>query len=194
MLLRFMCAAFLAFLLCGCNGWAAETPLIPIAERDPVGLSGAYVADGNEVIVTRGDDGTYLVVEPGSGDPARAVAFDLLREEKPREGDLPDRTYLIEVPVSSDSGRVAYFYQIVRTGGGEGWQSGSFANFRVLCSKSTQAFAAKVEEGVCIFDDYAQLRAAAFDALAWYDDARMEVEITAYARRTDEFDQEGAQP
>lgn len=185
MILRFVFVAALALLLGGCNGWVAETRLIPDAERDPVGLSGEYLADDDRLTITEGEAGLYLVSEVGTGGRPAQVAFDLLRDEQSNrevEGSPPDRSYLMEAPFESEDGKTGYIYHIVIIGGSDDGQSGSFEHFRVLCSKAAQALAAKAEDGVCVFNDYARLRAAALDALAWYDERRMEVKIIGYAR------------
>jgi hypothetical protein len=185
MILRPLLVAALALLLGGCNGWVAETRLVPVAERDPVGLSGEYLADEDRLTITEGEAGLYLVNEVGTGGRPAQVAFDLLRDEQSDrevEGSPPDRSYLMEAPFESEDGKTGYIYHIVIIGGSDDGQSGSFAHFRVLCSKAAQALAARAEDGMCVFNDYARLRAAALDALAWYDERRMEVEIISYAR------------
>ena len=185
MFLRPLLVAALAVLLGGCNGWVAETRLIPDAERDPVGLSGEYLADNDRLTITEGEAGLYLVSEVGTGGRPAQVAFDLLRDEQSDrevEGGPPDRSYLMEAPFESEDGKTGYIYHIVIIGGSDDGQSGSFAHFRVLCSKAAQALAARSEDGVCVFNDYARLRAAALDALAWYDERRMEVKMISYAR------------
>jgi hypothetical protein len=196
MFLRFGLAAVVALLLGGCTGWVAETQLIPVAERDPIGLTGTFVSDENRVTFSQGEDGYLLVSDPESSDAPIKVAFDLLREEAPvtsaylaeeveegSEADSapPDRTFLMEVRRENDEGHPEYIYDIVTIGGSDDGASGSFTRFTVLCSKAAQAFAQKVDGEVCIFDDYARLRAAAFDALAWYDDARMAVAATTFS-------------
>ena len=60
--------------------------------------------------------------------------------------------------------------------------------YAVLCSKAIEAFAARKEDQICIFDDYARLRAAALDALAWYDDARMALDTSTFRLQRDEAD------
>jgi hypothetical protein len=185
MFLRLLLFAAVALLLGGCNGWVAETRLIPVSERDPVGLSGEYLADDNRLTITESEAGFYLVSEVDTGGRPAEVAFDLLRDEKPDrdvEGSPPDKSYLMEAPFETEDGKTAYIYHIVMIGGSNDGQSGSFAHFRVLCSKAAQALAARAEDGVCVFNDYARLRAAALDALAWYDERRMEVNMIGYAR------------
>ena len=185
MFLRLLLVAAVALLLGGCNGWVAETRLIPASERDPVGLSGEYLADDNRLTITEGEAGFYLVSEVDTGGRPAEVAFDLLRDEKSDrdvEGRPPDKSYLMEAPFETEDGKTAYIYHIVMIGGSDDGQSGSFAHFRVLCSKAAQVLAARAEDGVCVFNDYARLRAAALDALAWYDERRMEVNMVGYAR------------
>lgn len=185
MFLRLLLVAAVALLLGGCNGWVAETRLIPDAERDPVGLSGEYLADDNRLTITEGGAGIYFVSEVETGGRPAQIAFDLLRDEtsdRDVEGSPPDRSYLMEAPFEADDGKTGYIYHIVMIGGSDDGQSGSFAHFRVLCSKAAQALAARAEDGVCVFNDYARLRAAALDALAWYDERRMEVSTIGYAR------------
>ena len=60
-----------------------------------------------------------------------------------------------------------------------------FKSFNVGNAGSSEAFVARKDGEVCIFDDYARLRAAAFDALAWYDDARMAIDTTTWERETE---------
>jgi hypothetical protein len=185
MFLRCLSAAAMMLLLGGCSGWASERALIPAAERDSIGLSGTYVSDDDAITFSPGDDGQYLVTDhPGDGTTGRVV-FDRLREEIPdveAEGDARAQTYLMEVPWTDGEGNTAYFYQIVTIAGSADRTSGAFKQFKVLCSSAARALAARKEKDLCIFDDYARLRAAAFDALAWYDEARMEVATTRFAR------------
>lgn len=201
MILRCLFVAALALLLGGCAGWVADTRLIPVAERDPVGLAGIYVGDEKgAMLVGPGEAGFVRLTDIEGKEPPVDVAFDLLREERtnpalytlneaegeaaaPREAD---RSYLMEIPVESDEGTVIYFYTIVRIEGGQ--PAGSFMQYAVLCSKAIEAFAARKEDQICIFDDYARLRAAALDALAWYDDARMALDTSTFRLQRDEAD------
>lgn len=192
MRIRSVVVAFIAVMLAGCSEWASEQPLIPQAERDPVGLSGTYQSDTDWVRITPIADTLYLMqdaepdanLEDVSNEPSE-VAFDLLRSRVPRDdtGDAePVRDYLLQVRRVDDLGDVSYFYTIVTLTGPADANSGSFVRFDMLCADATRAFAARAEDGFCIFDDYVKLRAAAFDALVWYDDARMAVEETTFSR------------
>lgn len=185
MFLRALWVAAIAMMLGGCSGWVAETRLIPASERDIVGLSGNYLADQDLMTIAKGEAGYYLISEPDASSRPLEVAFDLLRDEAFDDGaedGPPDRSYLIEVPIEGDDGKTGYIYHIAIIGGSDDGESGSFAHFRVFCSKSAQALSARFEADVCVFNDYARLRAAALDALAWYDDRRMEVKIIGFAR------------
>lgn len=202
MILRCLLAAAMALLLGGCAGWVAETRLIPVAERATVGLAGTYVdEDGAEFLISPDDEGFVRFADPtGRKSPAN-IAFDMLREEQPETTGLaleletdeeatpsvPDRSYLVEVPLEGDEGKIVYFYAIVRIDSRQ--PARSFKQYTVLCSKAAEARAARKDDQLCIFDDYARLRAAAFDALAWYDDARMAVDTTTWEREaeTDEI-------
>ncbi|MFM7405034.1 MAG: hypothetical protein ACKO1N_13305 [Erythrobacter sp.] len=200
MFLHRLCLGFLILLLGGCAGWVAETRLIPVAERDLPGLQGTYESDdGASGLFSPAEDGLLFLSDASGNDPPAKVAYDMLREEQPEElrwgaraledneaatPFRPDRSYLIEVPVEGDEGKVVYYYTIVRVEGSE--PVGSFRQYTVLCSKAAEAFAARKEDKLCIFDDYARLRAAALDALAWYDDARMEVDVTTFNRQPEE--------
>jgi hypothetical protein len=115
------------------------------------------------------------------------VAFDLLRSRR-RPAGSPDaepvRDYLVQLRWEDDLGEVSYLYSIVTiAGAGAGAgdaDPGTVATFDMLCAQATLAFAIREEDGFCIFDDYLKLRAAAFDALAWHDDARIELSETRY--------------
>lgn len=193
MILRCLFVAAMALLLGGCTGWVAETRLIPVAERDPVGLAGTYVSeDKDDVLISPGEEGFVRLVDPTGKNPPANIAFDMLREEQAEpslfepavaEGEeaapsAPDRSYLVEIPVQDDEGQVGYFYGIVRIEGSQ--PAGSFKQYTVLCSKAAEALASRKEDQICIFDDYARLREAALDALAWYDDARMALDTTTF--------------
>ncbi|MDP5103189.1 MAG: hypothetical protein NWP98_04630 [Erythrobacter sp.] len=176
----------------------AETRLIPVAERDTVGLAGTYVdEDGAEFLISPDDDGFVRFADPTGRKPPANIAFDMLREEQPETTGLalelatdeeatpsvPDRSYLVEVPLEGDEGKVVYFYAIVRIDSRQ--PAKSFKQYTVLCSKAAEALAARKDDQLCIFDDYARLRAAALDALAWYDDARMTVDTTTFSLMSD---------
>lgn len=190
MRIRAVVLAIVAIMLAGCSGWASEQPLIPPAERDPVGLSGTYRSETGWVRITPVADTLYMV-EDADPDPNREdsdeepseVAFDLLRSRVSRDdlGDAePVRDYLLQARQVDDLGDVRYFYTVVTLTGPADAPSGSFSSFDMLCADATRAFAVREEEGFCIFDDYRKLRAAALDALAWHDDARMEISETQY--------------
>ena len=198
MILRCLFAAAMALLLGGCVGWVAETRLIPASQRDPVTLAGLYVgSETGAALIAPGDDGFVRIADPEGKEPPADVAFDMLREEQPEPAPHsteavedeeasppePDRSYLMEVPIESDEGKVAYYYAIVRIEGGE--PAGSFKQYTVLCSKAAAAFAARKEDQICIFDDYTHLRAAALDALAWFDDARMALDTNTFSLQTE---------
>jgi hypothetical protein len=172
MFLRSFFTAAIALLLAGCSGWAAETRLIPVTERDSPGLSGAYVTAEDRFLFAPGKDGFVRAVNPAVDDPPADIAFDLLRAGEAR----PDRAFLVEVPVAGEEGKVVYFYEIVRVAGSSDGPAVALARYSVVCSKAAAALAARKEDKLCIFDDYTRLRAAALDALAWHDDARMAVE------------------
>lgn len=192
MFLRSLFAAAMAVFLGGCQGWMAETRLIPISERDPIGLDGTYVTEEGKVRITQGQDGLAVLASKKSDPPQQELAFDFLREEtEPLHSDsalfepaleegeippLPDRTYLMESPIGSEEGINGYQYDIVRISRSPDGAEASLTLFTVRCSVATEAFAARRDGDWCVFDDYTRLRAAAFDALAWYDEARMSVE------------------
>jgi hypothetical protein len=193
MILRCLFATAVALLMCGCSGWVAETRLIPVAERDSPGLVGFYVGDEKgAALIAPGEAGFVRFADPEGKDRPVDVAFDLLREDPPEppltsteavEGEedappAPDRSYLAEMPIEGDEGRIAYLYTIVRVSGSA--PADSITQFSVLCSKAAAAFAARKEDQVCVFDDYARLRAAALDALAWQDEARLAVDSSTF--------------
>lgn len=192
MRIRAIFAAILAMVLAGCTGWASEQPLIPSAERDRVGLSGIYQSDTDFVRISSAADAIYLMEDADpTADPDDAqdeptqVVFDFLRSRAPQDDEGKTDTesdYLLQARWVDDLGEVRYFYTIVTVAGAAGAPSRSFASFDMLCGKATRAFASREQDGFCIFDDYHKLRAAAFDALAWHDDARMEVGKTKYHR------------
>lgn len=207
MFLRALFAGTIALLLGGCVGWAAESRLIPVAERATVGLAGTYVPEdeGSAVLIAPGKDGFVRLTDPAGDNPPIDVAFDMLREEppelspyasEPTRGEdaapsAPRRSYLVEFPIEADEGKTVYTYAIVRIDGDQ--PAGSFELFIVLCSKATEALAARKEGKVCIFDNYDSLRAAAMDALAWQDEARMAVDgnIFRFRGETDVLESEG---
>ncbi|MFO6448069.1 hypothetical protein ACLBKU_13115 [Erythrobacter sp. NE805] len=196
MLMRLIFAAVVSLLLGGCQGWMAETRLIPVSERDPIGLDGTYVADGQvadgqKVTIASGPYGFVVSTSKKSDPPRQEFAFDFLREETNRlhsdpepaieEGEIPpapDRTYLMESPIASDKGITGYQYSLVRISRSPDGTEATLSLFPVRCPGATQAFALRREGDWCVFDDYHRLRAAAFDALAWYDEARMSVEVS----------------
>lgn len=197
MFLRSLFAAAIALLLSGCTGWWSETRLIPASARDTAGLKGTYVLDGHRSILGPAEDGKVRVVDPAGQEPPGEIALALLREEAPRpaiaekaapeEGepaiiDLPDRSYLMEFSVTGDDDKTVYTYAIGRIGFSDDGTADEVEMFSLLCSKASEKFAARKEKQVCIFDDYANLRAAALDALAWYDDARMVIDTTTWQR------------
>lgn len=196
MILRALFAGTIALLLGGCVGWAAESRLIPASERDPVGLTGTYALDGgNAFLLSSGEDGFVRLTDPAGDDPPIDVAFDLLREEptepslstsEPIRGEdaapsVTVRSYLVEFPIEADEGKTVYAYSIVRIDGDQ--PAEAFKQFNVLCSKAAEALAGRKEGEVCIFDNYVSLRAAAMDALAWQDEARMQVDGNIFNAR-----------
>jgi hypothetical protein len=84
----------------------------------------------------------------------------------------------VESPLASDEGITGYQYDLVRIERSPDGAEATLSLFPVRCPGATEAFAARREGDWCVFDDYTRLRAAAFDALAWYDEARMSVEVT----------------
>ncbi|MFM7377473.1 MAG: hypothetical protein ACKO1O_04995, partial [Erythrobacter sp.] len=113
MFLRLMFAAATLLLLGGCQGWIAETRLIPVFERDPIGLDGTYSTDEGKVTITQRQDGLVVMVSKKNDPPTQELAFDFLREEtelfdyalpaEPAEGEAPPepyRTYLMELPIN----------------------------------------------------------------------------------------------
>ena len=194
MILRFVFVAAVALLLGGCNGWVAETRLIPVGERDSVGLAGVYIGDEQgAVLIAPGEAGLVRFSDREGREPPTDVAFDLLREERPApvlytpeevaadeaaERPEPDRSYLMEIPFEGDEGKIVYYYAIVRIEGGK--PAASFKLYTLLCSKAAAAFAARRDDQICIFDDYGRLRTAALDALAWHDDARMALDSPTF--------------
>lgn len=190
MRIRAVVLAIIAIMLAGCSGWASEQPLIPAAERDRVGLSGTYRSEDGWVRITPVADTLYLIedadpdanVEDADEKPSE-VAFDLLRSRVSRDDPAdaqPVRDYLLQARQVDDLGDVRYFYTIVTLTGPADAPSASFSTFDMLCADATRAFAVREDDGFCIFDDYRKLRAAAIDALAWHDDARMEISETQY--------------
>lgn len=191
MFLRSLLAAAMALLLGGCQGWMADTRLIPASERDPIGLGGTYFTEEGKVTITQGQDGLVVAISKKSDPSEQGIAFDFLREETKRlhsdpepaveEGEIPpapDRTYLMESPISNDEGITGYQYDLVRIERSPDGADATLSLFPVRCPGATEAFAAQRIGDWCVFDDYNRLRAAAFDALAWYDEARMSVEVS----------------
>lgn len=204
MFLRCLFAAAIALLLSGCAGWWSETRLIPAAARDPAGLSGVYVSGKDRAILSPTAKGFIRTTDLTGNTPPSDAAFALLREEAPRpslfaeaeppRAAMPDRSYLVEIPFSGDDGETAYTYAIGRIGFAPDGSAYKLEMFTLLCSEASEAFAARKEQQVCIFDDYARLRAAAFDALAWYDEARMSFETTTWEREAETDDIESDAP
>lgn len=200
MFLRSLLAVSIAFLLSGCTGWWSETRLIPVSARDQAGLAGTFYNDGERVTFAPAALGLVRATDPAGEQSPSEIAFALLRDEPlapsdfeeatPEMGDeeagtptpvtLPDRAYLMEIPFTGEEGKAAYTYAIARIGFADDGSADQIEVFSVLCSKASQAYAASKEQQACIFDDYARLRAAALDALAWQDDARMPVDSTTW--------------
>lgn len=203
MFLRLMFAVAMALLLSGCTGWWSETRLIPVAARETAGLEGAFTTDEGRVIFSPTAQGMVRAVDPAGKEPPSEVALALLREvapkpslaveAEPEEGELPrvvvpDRSYLMEFSFTSDDGKTAYTYAIGRIRFADDGIADEVEVLGLLCSKAAEKFAARKEEQTCIFDDYARLRAAALDAVAWYEDARMPIETTKWQREAEADD------
>ena len=204
MIRRTLFSAAIALLLGGCAGWWSETRLIPVAARDTAGLAGMYTSGEDRAFFAPTAKVLVRATAPSGKAPDSDVALALLREEAPEpslfEGAeteeneapraiVPDRSYLMEIPVeNAERGTTAYFYAIARIGFAPDGSADEIKMFSLLCSKATEAFAARKEQQVCIFDDYARLRAAAFDVLAWYDDPRMELDTTEWRRESNADD------
>lgn len=200
MFLRSLLVAAAALMLSGCTGWWSETRLIPVSARDQAGLAGTYVNDGERVTFAPAAQGLVRATDPAGEQSPSEIAFALLRDEPlapsdfeeatPEMGDgeadtptpvpLPDRGYLMEIPFTGEEGKTAYTYAIARIGFAGDGSADRIEVFSVLCSKASQAFAARKKQKACIFDDYDRLRAAALDALAWQDDARMPIDSTVW--------------
>lgn len=204
MFLRSIAAAAMALLLAGCTGWWSDTRLIPASARDTLGLDGAFVAEDGRIIFSTAGQGFVRAIDPAGEQPPSDIAFAFLRDAPPRplqseaavpeaggpkaEGPapviIPDRSYLMEIEVSGDDGKAAYTYAIARVDFGDDGSASRLEVFGLMCSKATEAYAASKEQQACIFDDYARLRAAALDALAWQDDARMPIDSTVWQAET----------
>lgn len=197
MSLRFLFAAAVALLLGGCTGWAAESRLIPVAKREAAGLMGTYTSEDDRAAFAPGENGFVRVIDPTGAHPGVDLAFAFLREEAATpspvaeatveesgepDGNLPDRSYLMEIPWTSDDGKIGYVYGIVRISFSSDGTADTLTQFTVVCSKAAEKLAARKEFDQCIFDDYARLRVAAFDALSWHDVARMAVVETTFSR------------
>jgi hypothetical protein len=90
MFLRSMVAVAALLMLDGCQGWRAETRLIPVSERDPIGLEGTYASDRGKVTITPGQAGLVVMSSKKSDPLIQELAFDFLREEtEPLHSDLP---------------------------------------------------------------------------------------------------------
>ena len=124
-----------------------------------------------------------MVTDGSDAERLWMVAFDLLRDDATPEGEDAEpshRTYLMEVSVEGEEKR-ASFYDIIRIDGGDGGATGAFTRFEVLCSDAAKAYAGRVEDKFCVFDNYTRLRAAALDAVAWSDTARMRLSETEFS-------------
>jgi hypothetical protein len=200
MFLRSCFIAAIALLLGGCNGWWSEIRLIPVAARDGAGLQGTYAAGEDRMTLVSSAQGLVRAIDPAGEETPSEVALALLQEAAPRpslteeaapEADappsvaLPDRDYLMEIAVGGDEGKTAYLYAIARVSYADDGTADRIDVLSPLCSRATETFAARKEQKACIFDNYDRLRAAAFDALAWYDDARMVVDATTWQRENE---------
>jgi hypothetical protein len=206
MFLRPLIAAAMSLLLSGCTGWWSETRLIPVDARDTAGLEGTFASGDAQLTFSPAAQGLIRATDPAGKEPPSEVAFALLREMPPEpsfseeavpDGDepqasapqpvtVPDRSYLMEIAVAGDDDKTAYTYAIARISFTDDGLADEVELFSLLCSRSSETFAARKEEQLCIFDDYARLRAAAFDALSWYDDARMVLDTTIWQRETEQ--------
>jgi hypothetical protein len=204
MFLRSLLAAVMALLLSACTGWLSETRLVPASARDTLGLNGAFVADDGRIIFSAAEQGFVRATDPAGEQPPSDIAFALLRDAPPRpplteeavpeagerEAEhpapviIPDRSYLMEIEVSGEEAKAAYTYAIARVDFAEDGSASRLEVFGLMCSKATEAYAARKEQQACIFDDYARLRAAAFDALAWQEEARMPLDSTIWQRES----------
>jgi hypothetical protein len=84
----------------------------------------------------------------------------------------------VESPKDTDGRITSYQYAIVRISRSPDGAGASLSLFPLRFATATEALAARRKGDWCVFEDYARLRAAAFDALAWYDEARMGVAAT----------------
>ncbi|MEM6857423.1 MAG: hypothetical protein AAF559_06095 [Pseudomonadota bacterium] len=186
MTLRLALTTLAALILAGCSGWAAETRLIPAAERDVVRLSGIYQSSEEQARFMPTSQRMVLVSDPQGEERGSKLAFDLLREKQADPESTPDRTYLVEVPWAKDDGSLVFFYSLVRVvDGAHSSGAGAFDTYTLKCSDVAATLSQQRDGELCIFDDYARLRRAALDALNWYDEARMEVKTTRFERQAD---------
>jgi hypothetical protein len=194
MILRLIFAIAAALLLSGCTGWWSENRLIPVSARDTAGLAGSWASAGERMILA--PTGDHLVKASGSGGVNEGIALALLREEAERDDEQPlrtsgpDRSYLMEVPWTSDDGRTGYLYGLARIGYARDGSAQRMTLFSLVCSRASTKFAARKEKEACVFDNYTRLRDAAFDALAWQEDARMEVASTTWDREREPGDED----
>lgn len=182
MIRRILLGVVCALALSGCDGWTANRQLIPEEQRDNIGLSGAYESSESYLDITPLGGNAYRIEAQAIGaeevEELAGVAFDLIRSERngdDQDGYAYENTYLMEVPRRDDQGKITYAYEIVRSTYTDQDRNPTFTQFKVACSRAAQAIATGDEDG-CVFADYAEVRTAALDALAWAEDARMQLQ------------------
>lgn len=185
---RFLPLAGCALLLAGCDQWTAATQLIAPAERDEIGVAGAFESGEVTMTVTPLSGRRYRIVyddgsgqQPAGGANDVRAAFDLLRSQPVtgEDGRVSGyrNTFLIEIERPAEEGPSGFAYDIIVID-----SDGFIEDYDVQCSAATVAIIGAEEEGGgCAFTTYGQLRAAAADALAWADDARMAIKSQSFA-------------
>ncbi|MCL9999473.1 MAG: hypothetical protein NBV68_08830 [Erythrobacter sp.] len=181
MIRKMLTATAVALLLTGCGGWTATRQLIAEEQRDSIGLSGDYQSSERFLRITLEGNNLYTITMQGigsDGEPERVTAaFDFIRSDRSgddQDGYSYDNFYLMEIPRTDDDGNVSYAYEIVRSSYTDQDRNPTFSQFEVICSGATAQIATGGENG-CAFTDHAALRAAALDAMAWADEARMRI-------------------
>ena len=188
MIRRMLVAVGYVLALTGCDGWTAREQLITEDQRDSIGLSGTYQSSERLLQITPLPNRLYSITSETIGaeaaDEPFTAAFDLLRSE--RDGDDENgysytNTYLMEIPQTDSEGNVSYVYEIVASTYSDQDREPTFSQYQGACSRAASEIATGDENG-CTFADYAELRRAAADALAWADDARMRIYEESFFR------------
>lgn len=187
MRIGFAAIAPLLMLLSGC--WESKTPLMPLAARDLLPIDGRYnvlpVGGGEYVLVNLLGDRRYSVTGVSKDRPQQQpsfVSFDEI-EQLPAVAPALARTSRIFIAQSEEqegSNKHIYFGLIIVDRNDDRFLT--LRNLPPVCSDAVRLIVGAAAQADCVFDNYAQVQAAAIDAVRWMNDARVRLNSVAYVR------------